>query len=198
MDRALLILLASRVRAWRQALLIVQPETLLRWHRQGFRLFWRRTSQGTQPTARPKVSAETIALIKDMAGANRLWGAERLRGELLKLDIRVANTGAGATRCAPRLQVFTRGGGAGRRGAHDRSAAALNAQQRGADPAWEAAPVARLPHRARADDLHAALCAVCSGPHAAPPPAGVPYSVVYSHEESSNTAPQSNRNALYL
>lgn len=38
-DRALLVLLASRLRAWRQALLIVQPETLLRWHRQGFRLF---------------------------------------------------------------------------------------------------------------------------------------------------------------
>src|SRR5262249_57982809 len=40
-DRPLLVLLASRVRAWRQALLIVQPETLLRWHRTGFRLFWR-------------------------------------------------------------------------------------------------------------------------------------------------------------
>src|SRR5262249_8377967 len=40
-DRALLVLLASRVRAWRQALLIVQPATLLRWHRAGFRLFWR-------------------------------------------------------------------------------------------------------------------------------------------------------------
>src|SRR3712207_1475361 len=44
-DRALLVLLASRIRAWRQALLIVQPETLLRWHRQGFRLFWRRKSR---------------------------------------------------------------------------------------------------------------------------------------------------------
>jgi len=41
-DRTLLVVLASRVRAWRQALLIVQPETVLRWHRQGFHLFWRR------------------------------------------------------------------------------------------------------------------------------------------------------------
>ncbi len=50
----LLVLLASRVRAWRQALLIVQPETVLRWHRQGFRLFWRWKSKVTQPTAPPR------------------------------------------------------------------------------------------------------------------------------------------------
>jgi len=91
-DRTLLVLLASRVRAWRQALLIVQPETLLRWHRQGFRLFWRWKSKVTQPTARPKVSQETISLIREMAAANRLWGAERIRGELLKLGITVAKT----------------------------------------------------------------------------------------------------------
>jgi transposase InsO family protein len=91
-DRALLVLLASRVRTWRQTLLLVQPETLLRWHRQGFRLFWCRKSQRTTPTARPKVSAETIALIKEMAAANRLWGAERVQGELLKLGITVAKT----------------------------------------------------------------------------------------------------------
>ncbi len=73
-DRALPVLLASRVRAWRHALLIVQPETLLRWHRQGFRLFWRWTSRTAAPTATPKVAPETIALIKEMATANRLWG----------------------------------------------------------------------------------------------------------------------------
>ena len=91
-DRTLLVLLASRVRVWRHAVLIVQPETLLRWHRQGFRLFWRWKSRSPMSTARPKVSAETIALIKEMAAANRLWGAERIRGELLKLGIRVAKT----------------------------------------------------------------------------------------------------------
>ncbi len=91
-DRALLVVLASRVRAWRPALLIVQPETLLRWHRQGFRLFWRWKSRAAVPRARPKVSPETIALIKEMAAANRLWGAERIRGELLKLNMRVAKT----------------------------------------------------------------------------------------------------------
>ena len=86
-DRLLLILLARAVRAWRQALVIVQPETLLRWHRQGFRLFWKQKSRPKSTQA--KVTAETIALIKEMAKHNRLWGAERIRGELLKLGIRV-------------------------------------------------------------------------------------------------------------
>ncbi len=90
-DRALLVLLASRLRAWRLALLIVQPETVLRWHRQGFRLFWRLKSR-PRSTPQPKVAAATIALIRAMAAANRLWGAERIRGELLKLGIRVAKT----------------------------------------------------------------------------------------------------------
>jgi len=86
-DRLLLVLLARLVRTWKQALFIVQPETLLRWHRQGFRLFWKQKSRATSTQA--KVSAETIALIKEMATNNRLWGAERIRGELLKLGMRV-------------------------------------------------------------------------------------------------------------
>ncbi len=90
-DRALLVLLASRVRAWRQALVIVQPETVLRWHRQGLRLFWRWRSR-PRSAPQPKVAAETITLIRAMAAANRLWGAERIRGALLKLGIRVAKT----------------------------------------------------------------------------------------------------------
>lgn len=91
-DRFLLVLLASRVRAWRHALLIVQPETVLRWHRDAFRLVWRRRSQSTALTPKAKIPDETIELIKEMAAGNRLWGAERIRGELLKLDIRVAKT----------------------------------------------------------------------------------------------------------
>ena len=83
----LLVLLARAVRTWKQALFIVQPETLLRWHRQGFRLFWKYKSRAAART--PKISAETVALIKEMARDNRLWGAERIRGELLKLGLRV-------------------------------------------------------------------------------------------------------------
>jgi putative transposase len=88
LDRGLLVLLASRLRTWASALLIVQPETVLRWHRQGFRLFWRRRSA---PRSRPSpLATETIELIRQMARDNPLWGAERIRGELLKLGIRVS------------------------------------------------------------------------------------------------------------
>ncbi len=88
LDRGLLVLLAGRLRTWAQALVIVPPETVLRWHRQGFRLVWRRTSTPRAPEAR--TPAETIALIRHMAAENRLWGADRIRGELLKLDVRVS------------------------------------------------------------------------------------------------------------
>ena len=88
-DRILLVLLSRIIRSWKQALVIVQPETLLRWHRHGFRLYWKYKSRAA--TSTPKLSAETVALIKDMARDNRLWGAEQIRGELLKLGIRVCH-----------------------------------------------------------------------------------------------------------
>ena len=72
---------------WQQAFVIVQPDTLLRWHRELFHLFWKHKSKVS--SHRPKVTAETIDLIREMAKDNRLWGAERMRGELLKLGIRV-------------------------------------------------------------------------------------------------------------
>jgi putative transposase len=87
-DRLLLVLLASMVRTWKQALFIVQPETLLRWHRELFRLLCKRKSKAH--SRQPRLLLKTIALIKEMAANNRLWGAERIRGELLKLDIRVS------------------------------------------------------------------------------------------------------------
>ncbi len=86
-DRILLLLLARSVRAWKQTLLIIQPETLLRWHRELFRLYWKRRSKAS--SYKPRVAVETIAFIREMARENRLWGAERIRGELLKLGIRV-------------------------------------------------------------------------------------------------------------
>lgn len=88
LDRLLLVGLASTVQSWKQALLIVKPDTLLRWHRQGFKLFWKFKSRTKK--AKPKISEETIALIKQMAKENPLWGAERIRGELLKLSITVS------------------------------------------------------------------------------------------------------------
>jgi transposase InsO family protein len=87
-DRTRLILLARCTRFWQQALHIVQPDTLLRWHRDLFRFYWRRKSRKKQPQSR--IAPETIALIKRLAQENRLWGAERIRGELLKLGIQVS------------------------------------------------------------------------------------------------------------
>ena len=87
-DRMLLVLLARMVQTWKQVLFIVQPETLLRWHRQGFKLYWKYKSRAASLT--PRISQETVALIQEMARDNRLWGAERIRGELLKLGIHVS------------------------------------------------------------------------------------------------------------
>ena len=84
-DRFRLVLLAHFTKYWKQALHIVQPDTMLRWHRELFRLYWRRKSHG-----QPKISSETINLIRRMAVENQLWGAERIRGELLKLGIEVS------------------------------------------------------------------------------------------------------------
>ena len=87
-DRALLVVLASKVQHWRETLLVIRPETVLRWHRAGLRLFWKAEPRAT--AQEPRIAAETIALIKAMAANNRLWGADRIRGELLKLGITVA------------------------------------------------------------------------------------------------------------
>ena len=87
-DRALLVLLASRLRRWADALVIVRPQTVLRWHRQGFRLLWRRKPRAATPGSR--LPRETIDLIRQMGRENPLWGADRIRGELLKLDLRVS------------------------------------------------------------------------------------------------------------
>ena len=73
---------------WQQALHIVQPDTLLRWHRDLFRHYWRRKSR--KKDRKSRIAPETIALIRQMAKENHLWGAERIRGELLKLDIEVS------------------------------------------------------------------------------------------------------------
>lgn len=88
-DRGLLVALASRVRGWKSALLIVKPDTLLKWQQQGFKLLWRLKSKGE--ARKPRISEATIALIKQMAIENRRWGAKRIRGELLKPGIQVNN-----------------------------------------------------------------------------------------------------------
>jgi len=68
-DRGLFVVLASRLPNWKRALLIVKPDTLLKWHRRGFKLFWRHKSRGS--ARQPRLDEETIALIKRMAVENR-------------------------------------------------------------------------------------------------------------------------------
>jgi len=87
-ERALLVLRVGRVRAWRPALLLVQPDTLLRWHRAGFRAPWRRKSR--PGPGRPPLPAATVALIRRLAADNPRRGAERSCGALGKLGLRVA------------------------------------------------------------------------------------------------------------
>jgi hypothetical protein len=78
----------SRMFQWRDALVKVKPDTLIHWHRKGFRLFWRWKSR---PTGRPRLPKDLRELIQRMAAENPIWGEERIANELkLKLGIRVS------------------------------------------------------------------------------------------------------------
>ena len=72
-DRSLFVLLASKLPTWKQALVIVQPDTVLRWHRDLFRWVWRRKTKSRRP-GRPPLADEVVALIKQMAKENRCPG----------------------------------------------------------------------------------------------------------------------------
>jgi len=88
-DRGLWAWLSRAWHRWRTALRLVQPETLTRSHRQGFRLFWKWRSRRGK-AGRKSLAPDTISLIRNMSRANPLWGAPRLHGELLKPSIAVA------------------------------------------------------------------------------------------------------------
>ena len=88
-DRLFWVLFSRLWSGWRETLHIVKPETVVRWHRQGFRYYWRWNSRHR---SRPKVDPEIRGLIRRMGRANPLWGAPRIHGELLKLGIEVSET----------------------------------------------------------------------------------------------------------
>ena len=88
-DRLFWIGLTRAWAGWRQALVIVTPDTVLRWQRRRFRKYWTQLS-GRSTGGRPPVNAEIRALVTRMATANLLWGAPRIHGELLKIGIEVA------------------------------------------------------------------------------------------------------------
>src|SRR2546425_7379550 len=85
-DRLFWILLAKGWREWRTALMVVQPETVLRWHRQWLRRRWANRSKRIRP-GRPSTATTIRSLVNEMAVANPLWGAPRIHGEFSKLGI---------------------------------------------------------------------------------------------------------------
>jgi putative transposase len=88
-DRFLWVWLSRFWPRWCSALLMVKPETVISWHRKGFRLFWRwKSRRGC--SGRPEIDSEIRDLIRKMSLANPLWGAPRIHGELLKLGIEVS------------------------------------------------------------------------------------------------------------
>ena len=89
-DRLLWMLLSRAWANWRQAVHIVKPSTVVRWHRRAFAAQWRWKSG--PPGGRPRAPSEIRQLIRDMSLANPLWGALRIHGELLKLGIDVGRT----------------------------------------------------------------------------------------------------------
>jgi putative transposase len=89
-DRWLWVVLSRVLKGWRTALVIVKPETVIAWHRRGFRLWW--TWKSRRRMGRLTVPADIRALIRTMAQANPRWGAPRMHGELLKLGIEVCQT----------------------------------------------------------------------------------------------------------
>jgi putative transposase len=89
-DRWLWVVLSRVWMGWRTALVIVKPETVIAWHRRGFRLWW--TWKSRRRIGRPTAPADIRALIRTMAQANPRWGAPRIHGELLKLGIDVCQT----------------------------------------------------------------------------------------------------------
>ena len=84
-DRLLFVWLYRLFPSTLKAIAIVQPETIIRWHRAGFRLYWRWKSGARG--GRPRIPVEIRRLIRQMSLANRLWGAPRIHGELLGIDI---------------------------------------------------------------------------------------------------------------
>lgn len=87
-DRAFWVALSRVFADWRQALIIVKPETVIAWHRKGFKLFWRWKSRSRG--GRPTTGREVRDLIRKMANENPTWGAPRIHGELLALGFDIS------------------------------------------------------------------------------------------------------------
>jgi putative transposase len=90
-DRLFFSLMVKIFTNWRDRIFLVKPDTLIKWHRSGFRIFWRRKTKSSKG-GRPKINKEIIELLRQMVIENPLWGVPRVHGELLKLEYEVSQT----------------------------------------------------------------------------------------------------------
>ena len=89
MDRLFWVWISGIWKGWRESLIVVKPDTVVRWHRKGFALYWTWLSR-RNPVGRPGSSREIRDLIRKIASANPLWGSPRVYGELLKLGMDIS------------------------------------------------------------------------------------------------------------
>ena len=104
-DRLFWVVLSRLWSGWREILVIVKPETVIGWHRKGFRRFWTRKSRRGKP-GRPPVSSEFRGLIRRMSRENPLWGAPRIHGELRMLGFEVSEAAGVQVHAAPSKATF--------------------------------------------------------------------------------------------
>ncbi len=83
-DRLFWVFMSRIWSGWRSAIMIVQPDTIVRWHKRSFKSYWRRKSQQGK-RGRPALDPDVRSLVLKIAKANHLWGAPKIHGELLKL-----------------------------------------------------------------------------------------------------------------
>ena len=88
-DKLFWILFSRYVDGWRQVLHGLHPDTVVRWHRRGFRFYWRMKSHGRKP-GRPAIDTALRKLIREMQATNMGWGAPRIHGELVKQGIDIS------------------------------------------------------------------------------------------------------------
>ena len=105
-DRRFWILVCRWFPKWRDSLLVVQPNTVLRWHRRGWTAYWRWRSRPRRRGGRPPLPRALRALIRRMSVENRLWGQRRVQAELARLGFPVsARTGQGSPDCGTSRQL---------------------------------------------------------------------------------------------
>ena len=104
-DKLFLVLTRRIWSGWKQSLILVSPETVVRWRRTGFQLYWRLISRAKKPVGRHRISKEIRELIFQMVAEKPTWGAPRIHGELLMLGFLMSASKRSPAGCAGRLKI---------------------------------------------------------------------------------------------